>query len=105
MQGRTAAPLDEFAECLLERLSVSGPLGLAGLQRRLSHRDPRFDTSYGNLLYHLRSLRRCGLVSQCAGRFSLTDAGRSYLAGDIDPVSLSYGLDRFGPSPGPERVD
>jgi hypothetical protein len=87
--------LGEFPETLLEILGAGGRLPLPELKRRLCARHAAVDFTYGDVLYHLRLLKRLELVRQEGGVYVVTRAGRSYLADEIDPHSLSYDLTRF----------
>ena len=87
--------LDNTSETILEVLRLSGPLRLDELQSAVKGRDQSVNSNYSILLYNIRTLRETGLVSQRNGRFSISTAGESYLAGEIDAQSLSYGLQMF----------
>lgn len=87
--------LDDTSETILEVLQLSGALRLNELQSAVSSRDESGECTYSILLYKIRTLREAGLITQRNGRFYLKTAGESYLAGEIDAKSLSYGLQMF----------
>ena len=100
-----ASGLEHLDECILEQLSLSGPLRLDSLQEKLDHREPRQDTSYGNLLYRIRHLRAHEFVTQEAGFFDLTESGRAYLQSDFHEASPSDESGSSAPEPSARTDD